>query len=146
VLAAPRCGAVPDAIDVPPGRAGSHEALLHDALGTPAVLPFGEERTGSWLARRSGHHAVGVVARPEYGPGGYVPTVMGARYDGLIWLEETHALEPLRPERTAPGPELGTGPTGVQARARVSRRPGMLRTVPCRVSCWRAACRRRPPG
>jgi erythromycin esterase len=113
VLAAPEWGTDPRAIELPDGRAGSHEALLHEALEAPAVLLFGDRRDGPWLSSRVGHRAIGVVARRSGGPGAYVPTVMGQRYDALIWLEHTRALEPLQAEPALREPELETEPTGL---------------------------------
>jgi hypothetical protein len=37
---------------------------------------------------------------------------MGARYDALVWLEETTALRPLHPEAPPSEPELETEPSG----------------------------------
>ncbi|MCW3766621.1 hypothetical protein ACKLTP_17510 [Paenarthrobacter ureafaciens] len=44
--------------------------------------------------------------------GNYVPTVMGQRYDGLVWLPTTTALRPLHREYLPDEPELETEPTG----------------------------------
>ena len=93
-------------------RRGSHEDLLHRALGAPAVLVFGEDRSGPWLSARLGHRAIGVVYEPRREAGNYVPTVMGGRYDALVWLERTAALHPLHHEAPPSEPELETEPTG----------------------------------
>jgi erythromycin esterase len=43
-----------------------------------------------------GHRAVGVVYNPELEQyGNYVPTILPARYDAFIYLDETKALHPL---------------------------------------------------
>jgi erythromycin esterase-like protein len=91
---------------------GSHEDVLHQVLGQPAVLVFPPDRSGPWLAGRRGHRAVGVVYAPRREAGNYVPTVIGARYDALIWLEETSALRPLHHERRPIEPEYETEPSG----------------------------------
>jgi erythromycin esterase len=112
VLAAEGWGQPEHVFYVPSARAGSHEDLLHEALGRPAVLTFGDDRTCQWLTRRRGHRAIGVVYDPRRESGNYVPTVMGGRYDALIWFEETSALHPLRHERPPRESELETEPSG----------------------------------
>ncbi|HWU33274.1 MAG TPA: erythromycin esterase family protein [Marmoricola sp.] len=112
VLAASGWGEPETAFPVPPARARSHELLIHLALRRPAVIVFGEDRGGAWLAATRGHRAIGVVYNPDRETGNYVPTVMGARYDALIWLEETTALQPLHRELTPREPEFETEPSG----------------------------------
>jgi erythromycin esterase len=112
VLAAAGWGEPEEVLALPVAREGSHEDLLHRALDADAVLVFGDERSGPWLSARLGHRAVGVVYRPHREAGNYVPTVMGGRYDALVWLEETAALQPLHHEAPPSGPELETEPTG----------------------------------
>ncbi len=113
VVAAAAWGATELALPVPAARLGSHEDLLHRALGSPALLIFPHRRGGLWLRMRRGHRAIGVVYRPERESGNYVPTIMGDRYDALLWLEDTSALTPLRHEvLAAPGAELETEPSG----------------------------------
>jgi len=112
VLAGAEWGFPETVLTVPVARAGSHEDHLHRALGEPAVLDFAADRGGAWLGDRHGHRAIGVVYRPGNEVGNYVPTVMGARYDALLWFEETRAIRPLHHE-TRPGePELETEPSG----------------------------------
>ncbi len=98
VIASSSWGAPMQRLPVPPARAGSLEALLHDALGRDAlfVLPRGDGP--EWLHRRRDHRAIGVVydSRRERW-GNYVPTVLGERYDAFLHIEDTHALRPLRP-------------------------------------------------
>ena len=112
VIAAEAWGAPEQRMPLPPARPGSHEALLHDAVGAPAVLLFPADRSTPWLSERHGHRAVGVVYAPGREAGNYVPTVMGARYDALIWLERTSALMPLHHEGAPQEPEYETEPTG----------------------------------
>ena len=97
---------------LPEARVGSHEDLLHRSLGGPALLVFGPDRSGPWLSAWLGHRAVGVVYDPAREAGNYVPTRMGDRYDALLWLEETTALQPLHHEARPREPELETEPTG----------------------------------
>jgi erythromycin esterase len=112
VVAAESWGAAAEVVGVPEARPGSSEDLLHRALGEPAVLVFGRDRSGAWLSGRLGHRAVGVVYHPWREAGNYVPTRMGERYDALLWFEETSALRPLAHEPPPEEPELGTEPSG----------------------------------
>ncbi|GAA2100084.1 hypothetical protein GCM10009841_14480 [Microlunatus panaciterrae] len=112
VLAAEAWGSPEEMLPVPPARTGSHEDLLHRVLGRPSVLIFGADRSGPWLAARAGHRAIGVVYHPQREFANYVPTRMGGRYDALIWLEDTRALQPLHHEARPSEPELETEPTG----------------------------------
>lgn len=112
VLAAAGWGEPETIYPVPRARSGSHEDLLHLALGRPAVLVFGEDRSGAWLSTVRGHRAIGVVYNPDREAGNFVPTRMGERYDALIWLEDTTALEPLHHEGTPREPEFETEPSG----------------------------------
>ena len=95
VMAAEAWGAPMRTMDVPPAPEGTHEALLHEALGHNALLVFAADRTGPWLGRSRGHRAIGVVYRPERDRGNWVPTVMGRRYDAFCSFEATRALHPL---------------------------------------------------
>jgi erythromycin esterase-like protein len=112
VVAAAGWGEPERTFPLPAARVGSHEGLLHRALGHDAVLVFGEDRSGPWLSTRLGHRAVGVVYQPRAEAGNYVPTVMGGRYDALVWLEETAGLRPLHHEARPGEPELETEPSG----------------------------------
>jgi len=112
VIAGTQWGAAEKRMPVPPARPGSHEALLHEALGIPGILDFGADRTRAWLTERLGHRAIGVVYDPEREAGNYVPTVMGRRYDALIWFEATSALHPLHHEGMPEEAEYETEPTG----------------------------------
>lgn len=112
-LAAAAWGEPEQVLAVPRAQAGSHEDLLHLALGASALLVFGHTRDGPWLSHRAGHRAIGVVYQPRREAGNYVPTVMGRRYDALLWLENTRALTPLRHEPVPRELEFETEPTGM---------------------------------
>jgi erythromycin esterase len=112
VIAGAAWGAPEEVIPVPVARPGTHEDLLHLALGAPAILDFAGDPTGAWLGARFGHRAIGVVYQPQREVGNYVPTVMGARYDALLWFEETRALHPLHHESRPVEPEFETEPSG----------------------------------
>jgi len=112
VLAGSAWGAPEQVMRLPSARAGSHEDLLRRAVGGPATIVFPDRRDGPWLASRRGHRAVGVVYAPEREAANYVPTVMGARYDALVWFEATRALRPLHHEQRPLEPEYETEPSG----------------------------------
>ncbi|MBG6057549.1 erythromycin esterase [Cryobacterium sp. MP_M5] len=112
VLAALDWGKPESVMTVPEARVGSHEDILHRALGRPAVLLFGDDRSGVWLNAWLNHRAIGVVYQPAHEVGNYVPTRMGARYDALIWCEESTAVRPLRHEPRPEEHEFETEPTG----------------------------------
>jgi erythromycin esterase-like protein len=113
VLAASAWGTPERVLHVPRARDLTHEALLHRALGRAALLSFGPDRSGPWLTSSRGHRAIGVVYDPGHESGNYVPTRMGARYDALVWLEETTPLRALHHEGHPTEPELETEPSGL---------------------------------
>ena len=112
VVAAATWGATEAVLPVPQARPGSHEDLLHRALGERAVLDVAADRGCTWLGARLGHRAIGVVYQSRHEAGNYVPTRMGDRYDALLWFEETRALRPLHHEGRPTEPELETEPSG----------------------------------
>ncbi|CAN7496298.1 erythromycin esterase family protein [Pseudarthrobacter oxydans] len=112
VTAADSWGAAEQTMPVPAARPGSHEDLLNSALGGPALLVFGSDRSGRWLTEWRGHRAIGVVYDPDHEGGNYVPTRMAGRYDALLWIPEATALRPLHHEQRPGEPELETEPTG----------------------------------
>ncbi|SDF08490.1 Erythromycin esterase homolog [Blastococcus aurantiacus] len=100
VIAGAEWGAQMTRMSVPPARAGSLEALLHDAVGEDSLFVFPRTEQPGWLDRRLDHRAIGVVYRPERERwGNYVPTVLGERYDAFLHLEQTSPLQPLHLER-----------------------------------------------
>ncbi len=93
---------------VPPGRLGSWEDVLYRTGRDHALFLLNEDaaHTGAFSEVRP-HRAIGVVYDPYHERGNYVPTVLPRRYDALIYLDETHALHPLRldPRRDGEPPE-----------------------------------------
>ncbi len=112
VLAASSWGTPEQQFPMPAAKAGTHEDLLHHALGQPAVLVFTDDKSGPWLSAWMGQRAIGVVYDPQHEAANYVPTCIGQRYDALIWLEQTTPLRPLHHEGRPQEPELETEPTG----------------------------------
>lgn len=125
VIAGAAWGSSEQRLPTPDARAGSHEELLHHALGEDSVLTFAPveppqtsaeataHHEGPWLSEIRGHRAIGVVYSPERERGNYVPTIMGSRYDALLWIEDARALAPLHHERPPSEPEFETEPTGM---------------------------------
>jgi erythromycin esterase-like protein len=100
VIAGAAWGAQMARMPVPPARAGSLEALVHESVGEDCLIVLPREDRPAWLTRRLDHRAIGVVYRPEREKwGNYVPTVLGDRYDVFLYLEDTTALQPLHLER-----------------------------------------------
>jgi erythromycin esterase-like protein len=94
VIAGKEWDAPMERMEVPPGREGSWEQVLHGAGAADRLLIF-EDPTHEMLRVR-GHRAIGVVYHPEYERfGNYVPTVLPRRYDAFLFLDETTALRPL---------------------------------------------------
>jgi len=114
VIAGQEWDAPMEAMDVPEGRPGSWEDLLHQAGAEDKLLIFGPEtQTEDWMRPR-GHRAIGVVYHPEYEQyGNYVPTVLPRRYDAFLYLDETEALHPLPVQPHVAGEMPETFPTGV---------------------------------
>jgi erythromycin esterase-like protein len=111
VVAAPAWGDPWRRMPVPPAPPGTHEDLLHQAVGEPALLVFPDGRDDGWLRSRRGHRAIGVVYEPgAERRGNWVPTVLGDRYDALLSFEGTDALHPLHPEDRPASGELETYP------------------------------------
>jgi erythromycin esterase-like protein len=100
VVAGEEWGGQMQRMPVPPGRAGSLEALLHQEVGDDALIVVPRGERPAWLDRRLDHRAIGVVYRPERERwGNYVPTVVAERYDAFLHLEVTTPLQPLHMER-----------------------------------------------
>lgn len=115
VTAAPQWGAPTETMPVPPARAGSTEALMHEAIPDPAALLVFPKELPTWLREVRDHRAIGVVYHHEAERwGNYVETVLGRRYDAFCWIDHTQALTPIVATRNlAPDPddaEMATWP------------------------------------
>jgi erythromycin esterase-like protein len=96
VIAAGEWGAPLESMPVPPAREGSWEDVLQRAAGADRLLLSSEVQEVPEAFERRGHRAIGVIYHPGRERwGNYVPTVLPARYDALLYLEETRALQPL---------------------------------------------------
>jgi erythromycin esterase-like protein len=96
VVAGEHWGAPMKRIGVPEARPGSWEEVLHEASPEDKLLLLeGFDEVPGALERR-GHRAIGVVYRPEREAfGNYVPTVLPYRYDAMLYIDRSHALNPL---------------------------------------------------
>jgi erythromycin esterase-like protein len=114
VIAGDYWGAQMRKMPVPPGRPGSWEEALHDAVGVNSLLLLDDIPEDSPLMEPRGHRAIGVVYRPQMEAyGNYVPTILPRRYDALIYLDETCALHPLHIPASFEHEVPETYPTGV---------------------------------
>jgi erythromycin esterase-like protein len=114
VIAANAWEAPMERMRVPPARAGSWERLLHDTVGDDALLLTHELHDVAGADEPRGHRAIGVVYHPERERfGNYVPTIMPARYDALLYLERTSALRPLHVRERIDAELPETWPTGM---------------------------------
>jgi len=85
-----------EVMPVPPARPGSVEALLHTESAADRLLIFDHANATGRFRTALPHRAIGVVYRPEREAyGNYVPTILSARYDAFLYLDQTQALYPL---------------------------------------------------
>jgi erythromycin esterase len=116
VIAGDEWGAPMRRVPVPEARAGSVEDLLHRAAPDDALLLFDGSEDGGieGLAAPLDHRAIGVVYDPRAERwGNYVPTIIGRRYDAFLFIDETHALDPLHMPVLVGGEPPETYPSGM---------------------------------
>ncbi len=114
VIAGAEWGAPMERMRVPPARAGSWEDLLHDSGAEDALLLLDELEHAEEAMEPRGHRAIGVVYHPAAERwGNYVPTVLPLRYDALLYIDESRALQPLHLEARADGEPPETYPFAV---------------------------------
>jgi erythromycin esterase len=98
VIAGKAWGAPMERMNVPNGRLGSWEDVLHYS-GGDRLLIFDSENLSEEFGQTRGHRAIGVVYQPEFESyGNYVPTILPKRYDAFLYIDETQALHPLHIE------------------------------------------------
>ena len=98
VIAGKSWGAPMERMDVPEGRTGSWEDVLHQT-GNDQILIFEPGQFSEEFKKSRGHRAIGVVYQPEFESyGNYVPTILPKRYDAFMYIDETEALHPLHIE------------------------------------------------
>ena len=83
-------------MQVPAGRSGSWEDLLHRVSPGSQLLLLDELPASDEFLKERGHRAIGVVYRPHYEQfGNYVPTVLPRRYDAFIFCDQSQSVHPL---------------------------------------------------
>ncbi|MEV6305212.1 erythromycin esterase family protein [Actinoplanes sp. NPDC051861] len=97
VVAGPSWGAPMEVMAVPPARGGSLEEILRFTAPECALMVFPAGPDGpDLLTTELPHRAVGVVYRPDRERwANYVPSIVGRRYDALLWFEQSHPVRPL---------------------------------------------------
>ncbi|MED4228708.1 erythromycin esterase family protein [Neobacillus cucumis] len=95
VIASTEWGGNEEIMNVPSAQTGSWEYLMHQGGPMNQYLLFNDQNRHEF-STTVGHRAIGVVYHPEYEQfGNYVPSNMGKRYDGFIFVDRTNALHPL---------------------------------------------------
>jgi erythromycin esterase len=115
VMAAPQWGAAGTVMHLPEPPLDSLEGQMHAAIQRHCVLPLREldDDDRQVLDRTIVHRAIGVVydpARERFG--NYVPTELSSRYDALIYLDSTKAVQAL-PIYADPAEEPEAYPSGL---------------------------------
>ena len=115
VIAAEEWGAPMERMPVPAARSGSFESAMHDAdVGDTLLIFDGSDDGGvKGLDEPIGHRAIGVVYDPDHERwGNYVPTVVPRRYDAMLYIDETRAVDPLHMPVHVGGEPPETYPSG----------------------------------
>jgi erythromycin esterase-like protein len=120
VIASKEWGEPMQRMQVPSAIDGSWDSFLHrlndNNVGRNKLLTFNDidKTEASSLLESKGQRAIGVVYNPSYeGYGNYVETILPIRYDAFLFIDETHALNPLHMP-VSPDEELPeTFPTGL---------------------------------
>lgn len=98
VIAAERWGYEAEAMEVPAGKPGSWEELLHEAgeRANRIVLFAKDEGAAAVLEGMViGHRAIGVSYHPHDERGNYVPTILPKRYDAFVHVDHTNPVQQL---------------------------------------------------
>lgn len=95
VIAGRAWGSPMEEMDLPAVQPDSIEQMLHDDSPEDKLILLDNSYWKERFKTYAGHRAIGVVYNPGQDPNSYVPTLLPARYDALIYLDRTHALHPL---------------------------------------------------
>jgi len=82
-------------MQLPKAQKDSIEYELHQESPQDRILLFNDPELKEYYDRWVKHRAIGVVYRPEFEYGNYVPTKLSSRYDAFIYLDQTTALHPM---------------------------------------------------
>ncbi len=100
VMAARSWGGEAVVMTVPEAMPGSLEEWLWTHLEGDSLLLFDDRHSIPPLTRGRGHRAIGVIYHPERErPGNYVSTIAPERYDALLFIRRSGAVEPLHRNR-----------------------------------------------
>jgi erythromycin esterase-like protein len=116
VIAGAEWGAPMQRLRVPEARAESYESVLHASGAHDFMLLFTDDEHGGvpGMEEVRGHRAIGVVYDPRLEHwGNYVPTILPRRYDAFLFIDETHAVDPLHMPVRVDGEVPETYPSGV---------------------------------
>ncbi len=96
VIAGESWGAPMEEMEVPAARKDSWEELLHREGPEDKVIICREIKDYELMSKRLSHRAIGVVYDPTMERyGNYVPSLIPARYDAFMFIDETKALHPI---------------------------------------------------
>jgi erythromycin esterase len=125
VIAAKRWGEKMEKMEVPPAINGSWDNILHNIKNKSntarsnnklIIVPHDSFNINNTINNSSwkGQRAIGVVYNPQYEKyGNYVPTNLTSRYDVFLFIDETHALNPLHMPTINDKDLPETFPTGI---------------------------------
>lgn len=120
VLAGRKWGAQVEKMRVPQARNDSWDAVFHQVASLRGessyyfIMEQLSPEVRKLLETNKGQRAIGVVYRPEdEARGNYVPTVVGRRYDAMIFINKTMGLQhPVEPLHVEPSEIPETYPSG----------------------------------
>ncbi|RAJ94127.1 erythromycin esterase-like protein [Larkinella arboricola] len=95
VIAGDYWGAPAERMPVPRALSGSWDELLYRVGPENKIVLLNQMPQEGVSAQERGQRAIGVVYNPSSERGNYVPTVLGKRYDGYVFINQTQALTPL---------------------------------------------------
>ena len=127
VIAARKWGEKMEQMEVPPAIDGSWDNILHNLQSESVAVSntnnkliiLSNDSTNIYDSKthnntRRGQRAIGVVYNPQYEKyGNYVPTHLSLRYDAFLFIDETHALNPLHMQTIKDEDLPETFPTGL---------------------------------
>jgi erythromycin esterase len=98
VNAGARWGALMSRMHIPEAQKGSAESILKKCDKDAFYTIFDDEiRQSEELLKPIGHRAIGVVFNPATERmHNYVPTILPLRYDAIVFIKKTTALEPVK--------------------------------------------------
>jgi erythromycin esterase len=96
VTTADSWGGIVHVVNVPPAQKDSWEERLHSSGNGSKYIRCRDLRNAVPLLKWMPQRALGAIYQPEKDSQVYVPSVIPWRYDAFIFIDETHALHPLK--------------------------------------------------